>query len=70
MADGLRVQIASGHPHAGEYGILASQELADKLGRNRRVDGTGRLVQLENCAHGNDCCYVFPGDFRTSCARR
>lgn len=67
---GLRIQITKGHPHAGEYGVLAGDELAERLDRNRRVDGTGRLVQLENCPHGTDCCYVFPGEFRTACDRR
>jgi hypothetical protein len=67
---GLPIEILAGHPHAGERGVMVGDAGAKRLGLKRFADGTGRLVALENCPHGNDACYVFPGDFRTVCERR
>ena len=63
----MRVQIGAGHPHAGEYGVTATD---DQAARNAKARGgaprNGTLVNLENCQHGVDCCYVFPGEYHES----
>jgi hypothetical protein len=67
---GLPIEILGNHPHAGERGVIASTETAKRMGRALRTPAGGRLVALDNCEHGTECCYVWPGEFRTVCERR
>ena len=50
--------VAKAHPHKGEYGQFTGEVI-------RLVTGHKMAhVQLENCKHGTDGCYVSPGDVR------
>jgi hypothetical protein len=57
--DRPRVKIVGrDHPHRGEYGRFTGEVI-------RLVTGTTMaLVELENCKHGGDGCYVAAGDIR------
>lgn len=54
-----RVQIVNReHPHFEEYGRFTGEVIRPIWG------GKMALVQLENCQHGGDACYVNPGDVK------
>ena len=49
---GQRIQIVGDHPHTGEYGTV--REAAKTA-----TAGWGLVVDLENCPHWTDSCFVF-----------
>lgn len=55
-----RVQIVNReHPHFEEYGRFTGKIIT------MRFDGSDMAeVQLENCPHGEDACFVSRGDVR------
>jgi len=58
----VRVQIASeNHPHYEEYGVIPEpfQDVEVLIGGERMIK-----VELENCPHGVDVCYIFKGQIR------
>lgn len=56
-----RVQIVSReHPHFEEYGRFTGKVITMRFGDGREM----AEVQLENCPHGGDACFVSRGDVR------
>lgn len=56
-----RVQIVNrDHPHFEEYGRFTGKVIQMKFGLGNKM----AEVQLENCRHGTDGCFVSIGDVR------
>ena len=56
-----RVQIVNRkHPHFEEYGRFTGKVIQMKFGSKTKM----AEVQLENCPHGGDACFVHVGDVR------
>lgn len=56
-----RVQIVNReHPHFEEYGRFTGKVIKIKFGAQNEM----AEVQLENCRHGGDACFVSKGDVR------
>lgn len=56
-----RVQIVNReHPHFEEYGRFTGKIITMKFGNGKQM----AEVQLENCRHGGEACYVSKGDVR------
>jgi hypothetical protein len=49
---GKRIQIIGDHPHTGEYGTVREAV-------KTTLAGWGLVVDLENCPHWTDSCFVF-----------
>ena len=53
-----RVQIVNrDHPHFEEYGRFTGKVIVMRFGGHQMAE-----VQLENCRHGGDGCFVSVGD--------
>jgi hypothetical protein len=56
-----RVQIVNrNHPHFEEYGRFTGKIITMKLGSREQM----AEVELENCRHGTDGCFVSKGDVK------
>ena len=56
-----RVQIVNReHPHFEEYGRFTGKIITMRFGDGNQM----AEVTLEQCRHGNDGCFVSPGDVR------
>ncbi len=62
MSDKLpRVQIVNRqHPHFEEYGRFTGKVITMRFGKQEQM----AEVQLENCPHGGDACFVNKGDVK------
>jgi hypothetical protein len=48
---GDRIRIIGNHPHAGECGRIE--------GVYKTLVGAGIKIDIENCQHGTDACFIF-----------
>ena len=49
--DGKKVRFRKSHPHAGETGTI--------IGTEQTIVGVGYVVELEDCQHRTERCFMF-----------